>query len=99
MYKYVQDEINEDDFFELSPQQYKRLPASDQNDTWYTINPSKLKQAHVSTPELIILSEDNKRSLLNAIRMIWHFSSDLPANASFLERLLYAKRVLPRDLF
>lgn len=98
LYQYVKEEVDLLDFFELSAESYPHLyESSDQQ--WYMLNPKKLKKEHMIQPEALIVEESQKNSLLKAIIFIKTYSKDLPDSSSFLERLLYCKRILPPCIY
>jgi hypothetical protein len=101
LYKYAKEEIVESDFFELLPSDYEKLPEGSQDQKWFMINPEKLKENYAAQNDAFIVSEEEKYSLLKAVKFInlTVSTEKLPIESSFLERLFYAKSSLPEVLF
>lgn len=99
LYEYVKEEIVESDFFALLPKDYLRLPESDRQNTWYMLNPNKLNKKYSTQKFAFIVDEEEKNSILRAVRFVNNTSVDLPSNASFLEKLLYTKKFVPSCLY
>jgi hypothetical protein len=96
LYNHVKESLTEEDFWPLTAEQYARMPLEEQSRSWFMINPARLKEAKA---EIWVADEEEKDSILRAIRFIEKTTSDLPAGSSFLEKLLYAKKTLPSVLF
>ena len=98
LYRYAQREILASDFFELTAEGYQQLSTIKQTEKWYTINPEKLNKNYIEEGSYFIVNEREKAILLIAVKFINFASENLPADSSFLERLLYAKHCIP-DFF
>jgi len=60
------------------------------------VNPSKLRS---QAREIWVVDSDEKDKVLRAVRLIKKATEELPADSTFLERMLYAKKRLPPVLF
>ena len=96
LYEHVKEELTEDDFWPLTQEQYEKLPLQERSKEWFMINPSKLRS---QAKEIWIVDDNEKDTVLRAIRLIRKSTEELPDNSAFLERLLYAKKRLPPILF
>lgn len=93
LYKHFKEEVDTLDFFELPIESYPHLYESP-DQQWYMLNPQKLKKEYMTQSEGLIVNQDQKNSLLKAVLLIKNYSEKLPSS-SFLERLLYCKKMLP----
>lgn len=96
LYKYVTVELSEKDFFELPEKFYKTLPLERQSEELYIVNSNKLRK---DVEENFIVNAEEKKILLGAVQFVNNSSAKLPADTSFLERLLYIKKIIPPAFF
>ncbi len=92
LYTYIFWEIGEEDFVELNSTKSLQALTPNKSTKWYLINPLKLKRE-------LLVTEDDKKQLLSAVRLICAISQNLPERALFRERLLYCKTFLPSCVF
>lgn len=94
--KYCKCELSEEDFWYFPDQIYYEQSEKEKYYKCYTVNPAKLNKATLLSREMIAFSEKEKQILLNAFKVIRNYSNVLPKNALLKERLLVAKKFLPR---
>lgn len=99
LYEYTKEEILESDFFDLPPAGYLTLLESERQKKWYMLNPTKLNKDYIAGSLAFIVDEHEKNILLRAVRFVKENSVSLPADSSFLERLLYLKGIIPSCFF
>ncbi len=99
LYEYIKEELLESDFFDLPPDGYLKLLESERQKQWYMLNPEKLNKDYISDSSAFIMDEREKNILLRAVRFVKENSVSLPADSSFLERLLYIKGFIPSVFF
>lgn len=97
--KFFDHEVHAEDFLELPADYYELLSHEEQHEKWFTINPDKLNSATKKGHEVLILSEQQKKSLLAAFQILKSYTKDLPDGTHFKERLLAAKSQLPLVFF
>ena len=95
--QYFQEEAQEQDFWEVDKAIHPNL--AEEEGRCFTIDLKKLKKKYSENPELIIVDEEGKASLLEAFQLLRNVSSTLPEDASLSERLLFAKGCFPAVLF
>lgn len=71
----------------------------DRNRKWYVLNPDKLNNKHSQDPSAFIVDEDEKDAMIRAVKFVNETTNSLPADSSFLERLLYTKNFIPPCFF
>lgn len=91
LYKYVQWEIKEADFFLLSKEFYNKLSNKNHlEDKYYILCPHSLSNA--SKLGVLLLNEFEKQSILKAVRIIMLISQELNPDVSFIERLQFCQQ-------
>lgn len=97
--QYLEKEVLEKDFWDVPSEAYKSLSEEDKNQNWFMVNPEKLKEKYRISNEALIVSEEEKTSILEAFKLLYEYSKTLPEEATFKERLLMAKGLLPPAFF
>ena len=95
LYEYFEDELIAEDFSPLSAQDLFMSNIVDTQQSWYLINPEKIKMNHIINPDFFIVNTAEKIYLLKAVSLIKAYTHKLPAETPFSERLVYAKNLLP----
>lgn len=94
--QYFEQEVLGEDFWELPCNMRHNL---DKDTSWFMINPQKLKAQYRISSEALIVTEEEKSSLLKAFILLSDYSKSLPENAQLAEKLLLAKKYLPPVFF
>jgi hypothetical protein len=97
--KFFDQEVLPEDFLALPVDYYKLLSPEEQQAKWFTINPDKLNAATKIGKDVLILSEQQKESLLAAFQTLKNYTKDLPDGTHFKERMLAAKSKFPPIFF
>jgi hypothetical protein len=95
LYEYFDDELREEDFILLSEQDVFMSNIADIKRDWYLINPEKTLTRDTADPDFFIVTTQEKLNLLRAVSLTKAYTSKLPADTCFSERLIYAKKALP----
>jgi len=96
--QYFEAKASDEDFWEAPEEVYQYL-ESNVEVLCFMINPKKLKRKYRTNPEALIVTEDEKKSLLKAFELLDKYSETLPTNAHLSERMLLAKNYLPPIFF
>jgi hypothetical protein len=99
MDQYLEKAVSEEDFWCAPERAYQSLDEEEKKQNWFMLNPQKLKEKYRLSNEALIVTEQEKRSLLKAFDMLYEYSKELPDNTSFKERLLTVKGMLPPVFF
>ena len=92
---YFKEEASEEDFWEVNSEQYPNL----EHQFCFMVNPEKLKDKYVQSAEALVVTQDEKQSLLKAFILLHKYSNELSLDASLAERVLFAKSFLPPVFF
>ncbi len=96
---FFDQEVHAEDFWELPAHYYELLSPEERREKWFIIDPEKLNQAIKMDSQILILSEQQKDSLLSAFQILKNYTKNLPENAHFKERMLAAKSQFPPVFF
>lgn len=97
--KIFDHEVQSEDFWELTADHYELLSVEERQGKWFIINPEKLNQKNKMDSRMLILSEQQKESLLIAFKTLKNYTKNLPQNTHFKERILAAKSQFPPVFF